>query len=190
MIGRVVDPQLPRRRHRRITGPAGLLLFACMFVPAVRGCHEPIYPIETPMFLPPYLYGLAFACGALALTRRGLRAAILAVRAITVLTILGSIVLSALAPAIGLVELLAAAVVVLAIWGDVTERRAATAMALIGAICTVWFAAWTSTPEALIGVELSLVASLGLLFGGLWWLGEAVGKPPIDVPRAVARRRD
>lgn len=188
-----VELSLGRRHHRRFTVPSGLLLFACMFLPAVKGCSAPVYPLEMPMFLPPYLYGLAFAVGALSLSARAMRHTITAVRAITVITIMGSGVLLLVAPGLGLVEMLAGALLLAAIgWGGHSERRAASAATLIGALCTTWFGLWASTPDALLGVYLSFAASVGLLLGGLVWLGETavVPVPPIVIPRAVARRRD
>src|SRR5438477_10197981 len=85
--------ELGRRRHRRLTAPAGLLLFACLFLPAVKGCSAPLYPYEMPMFVPPYVYGLALAIGAATVSARRLRRAITAIRAITIATAVGSGVL-------------------------------------------------------------------------------------------------
>jgi hypothetical protein len=185
------ERELGRRRHRRITGPSGWLLLVCMFLPAVKGCHAPIYPLEMPMFLPPYLYGLVLALGAVAATPLGVRLAIGALRAITVMTVLGSAAVILLAPPIGVIEMVSGLVVLTALgWGGHSEVRAAAATGLIGLICVMWFGAWASTSDALVGVQLSLVGSVGVTLGGLVWLVEAIAdRPPaIHVPRAVARR--
>jgi hypothetical protein len=190
---RRVEIELGRRRHRLITAPSGLLLFVCLFLPAVRGCHAPVYPLEMPMFLPPYLYGLAFAYGAATLTARGMRNAIIAIRAITIMTLAGSALLVLLSPALGIIELMISAFVFAGIaTGGHSERRAASTATIVGAICTLWFGFWTATSDALLGAYLSLASSIGLLVGGLVWLGETAANvaPLILIPRAVARRRE
>lgn len=182
-----VELELGRRRHRRITGPAGLLLFACMFLPAVKGCSAPVYPIETPMFLPPYLYGLVFAAAAATFTARGMRRAIDGLRLVTVASILGATVTMLLAPPVGVVELFAAVAVLATIgWSGHSERRAAIASLIISTMCTLWFGLWATTSEAMLGVYLAALGSVGLLVGSLVWLGEAIAaKRPISIPRAV-----
>ena len=188
-----VELELGRRRHRRITGPEGLLKFACMFLPAEKGCSAPVYPIETPMFLPPYLYGLVFAAAAATFTARGMRRTIGALRVVTIASILGATVTMLLAPPVGVVELFAAVAVLATIgWSGHSERRAAVASLIISTLCTLWFGLWATTSEAMLGVYLAAVASGALLLGSCLWLGEAIAaKRPIAVPRAVvaARRR-
>lgn len=168
-----VELQLGRRRHRWLTGPAGLALFACMFLPAVKGCGSPVYPIETPMFLPPYLYGLAFGAAGMTITVRGMRHAIRGLRVVTFAAIAISAVTLLLAPPVGVVELFAA-ICVLAIigWAGHSERRAAIAAVIVGALSTLWFGLWSATAEALVGVYLATLGSAGLLAGGLVWLAE------------------
>lgn len=188
-----LEPELGPRRHRRITGPAGAILFACLFLPAVKGCHDPVYPLEAPMFLPPYLYGLVFACAGAAVTARGLRRVISALRAITLLTIAGSLVLTLVLPPVGIVELVASTLVLVAIdWTGHSERRAAVAASVIGGFCTLWFGMWSSSSDALAGVYLATCGSVALLVGGLVWLVEtALVRPAsIVVPQAFARRRE
>jgi len=166
-----VELELGRRRHRRITGPAGAILFACMFLPAVKGCSAPVYPIEAPIFLPPYLFGLAFMIAAWAWTVRGLHRAVRLARAVTFASIACSTVTLLLAPPVGIVEL-AISVFVLATlgWTGCSERRLALAALVMGALGTLWFGLWASTAEAMIGVYLAALGSAALLVGACTWL--------------------
>ena len=168
-----VEPELGRRRHRRLTAPAGVLLFACLFLPAVRGCEAPVYPLEMPMFAPPYFYGMALACAALATTARTLRVAITALRVVTLAAVAGSVMLIVVSPGLGIVEVAATAALLATIGvGGYSERRAALLATVVGAICTLWFGLWASSRDAMIGVYLSTVGAVGLLTGGLVWLGD------------------
>jgi hypothetical protein len=190
---RRVELQLGRRRHRRITGPAGLLLFICLFLPAVRGCNDTVYPLSMPMFWHPYLYGLVFAVATASLTLRSVRYAVVALRILAWLTIVGGAILLVVAGALGIGELALGAILLAAIGRrGFSERRVALTAIAIGACSLLWFGLWAATPDALIGVYLSVLASGGMLAGGLVWLGElATGRPvPIVVPRALARERE
>jgi hypothetical protein len=187
-----VELELGRRRHRRITGASGLLLFLCVGLPLVRGCDDAraIYPFELPMFVPPYLYGLAFACAAAATTTRGLRTAIGALRALTVGAFAASGLIFVARPALGAIAAVASTLMLAAIgWSGHAEKRVAAGAILLGAAGTLWFGLCATSGDALSGVYVALAASVGLLGGGLVWLVEASTAPAIALPPAVARER-
>lgn len=192
-----VDPPVRRftpggvRVHRRLCGLSGILLFACMFLPAVRGCHGPLTPLQVPPFLPPYLYGLVFALIAMSRTSRGLSYGAIALRVLAGLVVLGSTVLVVIVPPIGIVELIAG-IILLATVGlsQPTETRVAATGIVIGLVSIVWFGIWSVGADALIGVYLSLASSIGLFAGCLAWLRALVVRPPVDMPRAIAVTRD
>lgn len=185
-VRRVVPGQ---RRPRPLIGLSGLLLFACMFLPAIRGCGAPLTPLDAPPFLPPYVFGLVLAVIALWRTARGLALGVHALRLAAVLVVIGSVLVTMLAPPIGLTELVLGCVL-LAMIGvyDASERRVAAAAMAISMICVVWFAFWSITPDALVGVHLSLIASIGLFAGSVGWLHDLVSSPAADMPRAIARQ--
>lgn len=178
-----------QRRPRPLIGLSGLLLFACMFLPAIRGCESAVTPLDTPPFLPPYIFGLVLAVIALWRTARGLAVGVHALRLAAVLVVVGSVVVTMLAPPIGLTELVLGCVL-LAVLGvyDASERRVAAAGMAISMICILWFGFWSITPDALVGVHLSLIASIGLFAGSVAWLHELVSSPAVDMPRAAAIR--
>ncbi|HEY5924249.1 MAG TPA: hypothetical protein VIV11_21375 [Kofleriaceae bacterium] len=168
-----VDLALGRRRHRRITGPAGLLLFVCLFLPAVKGCNEPVYPLAMPMFWHPYIYGAVLALGSAALTVRHLHYTVVALRIVAWLTIVGSAFLIAIAGGVALAELIVGALLLAAIGRrGYSERRVAATAIAIGVISLLWFGLWVTTPEAMVGVYVSALASAGVFVGGLVWLVE------------------
>jgi hypothetical protein len=112
-----------------------------------------------------------------------MRHAIRGLRAVTLLAIAGSAVTLLLAPPVGVVELFAGVCVLAAVgWSGDSERRAALAAIVVGALCTMWFGFWACTREALIGVYLATIGSVGLLAGALVWLVEA------SPPRQTSRR--
>jgi hypothetical protein len=187
-----VELELGRRRHRRLTAPSGLLLFVCMFLPLVRGCdaHTPIYPLELPMFLPPYLYGLAFAAAATAVTVRGMRRAVGVVRALSIVSFAGAALIFLVRPMLGMLAIAATALMLGIIgWRRCSERRVAAAVMLLGATGTLWFGLCATSADALVGVYVALAASCGLLAGGLVWLLEADYPGRHEAPGARADRR-
>ena len=184
-------PVSATRRHRSVLGTAGILLFICMFMPAMRGCsNSPVIPLDVPPFLPPYLFGLVFAAIALTRSSHGLITGVIAVRFLATLVSFAGFVVFLVAPSVGIVELTVGLVLLTAIGiGGVSELRLAATATLIGALCVTWFGLWTASVDALYGVHLSLVSSMGLLVGGALWVVEVLIQPAAAVPRAVVRRR-
>jgi hypothetical protein len=179
------------RMHRRLNGLSGMLLFACMFLPAVNGCHEPVIPLQVPPFLPPYLYGLVFALIAMSRTSRGLAYGVIALRVLAGLVVLGSTVLVVIVPPVGIIELLVGTALLVTVGlSRTTETRVAATGIVMTLVSIIWFGIWSVSSDALIGVYLSLGSSIGLFAGCRAWLRELVVRPPVDMPRAIAVARD
>lgn len=190
--------RLGPRRHRGLTGSSGLVLFVCLFLPAVKACDSPVYPITVPWAWHPYLFGLVFGLGVWATTSRGVRRMILGLRVVAYLAAAGAAVLTAVvAPDGKAQEMLfiagpfgAIAAALLAAIGvrGYSERRAAATAIAVGAGAAVWFGLWVADGGALVGAYISLGAALGLAAGGLRWLGDIARDRPEPVPGAVARQ--
>jgi hypothetical protein len=164
---------LGRRRHRWFTAPSGLLLFVCLFLPAVDGCGTPVVPIEMPYFWHPYVYGLAFAVAAFAATARWARTTTIVLRVLAWLTVTGGVLLMVESIMLGIVEL-TLGTILLAVIGarGHAERRSALTAIVVSVACTLWFGIWSGSSDAMCGVYISLTASIFLLAGSLLWLSE------------------
>jgi hypothetical protein len=193
-----VPARLGPRRHRRLTGTSGAVLFVCLFLPAVKGCGSPVYPITVPWAWHPYAFGLVFALGALATTSRGVRRMILGLRVVAYLAAAGASVLTIAVATdrhpqetlfvAGVFGGIAAALLGAIGVRGYSERRAAATAIVVGVLSAAWFGMWVSDDSALVGVYISLGAALGLVAGGLRWLGDIARDRPEPVPRAVARQ--
>jgi len=165
--------EVGRRRHRRITAPSGLLLFACMFLPAVKSCGTSVYPTEMPYFWHPYVYGLALGIASFALTAHSVRLAVRTIRALAYVAIAGGATILLLSTGLGVIELGLGAILLAAIGvRGHAERRLAITGIVLSALCLLWFGLWAGSKDALVGVYLSLGASIFLLAGSLLWLSE------------------
>lgn len=169
---RTVELELGPRRHRRITWPAGLLLFLCAFTDGAW---------QSPLLLAPYVYGLLLALAASAQTARGLRWAIDTMRALTIILFAFLSLIALVLLPVGLIAPCPAVIVLSAIgFSGRTERRAAATAIAIGILGIAWFGIF-------IGAYAPMVASVGLLVGGLVWLHESASV--LVLPDAIARSR-
>ncbi len=175
------------RRRRPLTGISGLVLFVCMFVPAWRGCnHEAIIPIQIPFVIPPYLLGLGFAIAALRV-KGGLKGPTIYLRVVLILFLVECLIAFAEEPNFGVVLLLAPTLM-LGILGfkRYSDRRIAGASIICGIGSAIWFGLFCGDHDTLIGVWLSLFASIGLAIGGLVWLVDPDPEDDgFDLPRAT-----
>lgn len=190
-----VEPPLIRcvdggriRRHRSVTGLSGILLFACLFLPAVDACGA-VRPYELPPLAPPYVYGLVFALIALSRTPRALAHGVVALRVLAVLVMVSGTLVIAIVPEVGLPEVAVGIVLLLTIGvARTTEHRVAATVIALALVSVLWFTLWSVEDTALPGVYLSLASAGGLLLGGVLWWRELAARPPVAVPAAVARR--
>ncbi|HET9627832.1 MAG TPA: hypothetical protein VFP84_41020 [Kofleriaceae bacterium] len=187
----------PRHRHRGSTGLSGALLFACMFLPALKGCDHAVRPLDMPVALPPYVYGLVFAGLALAYSPRALAWAALVLRVLALGVVIGAGFVFLEAPPVGVVGLIVGGVLLAIIrLAGTSETRVATTGAAAAAMSALWFGLLALTPDALIGVYLGLAGALGLLASCLMWLRELASAPRAlggDIfarDESFARRRD
>lgn len=174
------------RKHRPLTFVAGLVLFICMFVPASKGCGEPVVPVEMPLALwTPYVYGLAFALIACARTAVGIALATIVLRVLAWLVAVSGVALLGEVAAVGVVEIVLGIVLLATIgFRQFSEARLAITGIVISAISVTWFAWWTVTPFALAGMWLSLVSALALFAASLMWMVE-IAFAPVTLPRAT-----
>jgi hypothetical protein len=161
------------RRHRPLTGLSGIVLFACLFLPAVKGCGASITPVELPPFWSPYLYGLVFAVVALARTRSAIAGAAFVLRALGWLVVVGGGAMVVVSAPVGVVEIFVGIALLAAIGFANSEKRVAVTGMVIGAIASVWFGLWCATNGALFGAYTSLAASLGLFVSNAVWFVES-----------------
>jgi hypothetical protein len=185
---------LPRRRHRWITAPSGIVLAACVALPAVRVCGTPTYPYETPPLVTPYVLGLLVAILALVGARRAVAGLVIAIRCVVWVTVFGwglflvYIVFSD-AEIVPILVWLAIGAILLGVFGrGPPDERAAIRVTLgTAALGIVWFGLWCFDPNAMFGIYLSAGASIGVLVGGLEWRREFVrDSVPPGVPRATS----
>jgi len=191
-VNPALDAPTVARRQRRFALPTGLVLAVCIFLPTVRVCGSPTYPISMPPFWTPYLLGIGVAILGGARTLRGVRTGQIFVEVVMAISCLGW----GVAALFGGREGVMAAIVIgsigaaffrIARWGT-REERAAHLTIFCGLLCTPWFALWAFDADGMFGAWVSLCASIAIFFAGLEWRRELRNKRVDPVPRAAVVR--
>jgi hypothetical protein len=177
-------PATRRRLHRWLTCPSGAVVFACLFLPAVRVCNAPAYPYEVIGVQTPYVLGLLAALVAAARSRRVVAALVIAIRGLVWVTNLGwAVALVVVAVSDGepvpLLAWLAVTGVLIALfgWRGTDERAAARVTIAAGVSALVWFGIFLFDPGAMYGTYTGAVAASVLLIGGLEWRRQVIRDP-------------
>lgn len=166
------------RRHRWLTVPSGWLLLACLLMPALEGCNEPIYPIMLPPLYSPYVLGMVVALAAASRTRACSNWGY-ALFALVWVTLVGwgIVAISAVVDdgldRTGVLLGGCSLVLLLSASTRVSEQAIARTSLLSSACAVALFGAVTFDPDALWGVHVSLVAAIGLTIGSAWWCIES-----------------
>jgi len=185
-----MTPTVPRRK--RLALPFGVVLALCIFMPALRVCGTPTYPISMPPFWSPYVLGALVAALAAARTRGGMRGLVIAIASVVAVTAFGwgVVAMSSIeGAAIGVAILAFGVAFVVTVRKGPVEERAARATIGVGIMCTPWFTLLAFDPDGMWGAWVSLVASLALIFAGLDWRRRLrLARADQDaIPRAIAR---
>ena len=174
------EPQ-PRRQHRFVTVPSGVLPAACFFLPALQPCNKPMAPYEI-AFFPPYALGLLVAV--LAIVRaKPRRIMTLILRALGWFG-LGCMVVAtivALTEGFHPAMLLSFAVVIALIlvigWEPAAEETAAARFVIATGLAGIGFFGlflYDDPDSVLYGLYLSAAACVGLFIGGVEWRREVL----------------
>jgi drug/metabolite transporter (DMT)-like permease len=158
---------MPQRRHRWLTIPSGLLLFACLALPGYRDCGTSKAMTSNPLLVATCLFGLAAAvCAAAVVRRKGERWVAIAVAVVAVVAVSLLVLACAAFDRVyaGITLGLAAAVGVAgggAIWEREARGRPEAAAAYfrllvpvvaVGVIATAALSTWKPVPDQVINV--------------------------------------
>jgi hypothetical protein len=171
-------PQLSRRRHHRfLTLPSSALIVICMFLPIVEVCGKPMYPVEFPPIWTPYVIAVLVFVAAMIRPHR-LYALVLGIRLVfgITATIFCLWAVDELAPepiTLLPIAILALSLAIVVIKARTHELMAARVGAVSSAAGAIWFGMISTDPDALFGAQVSVLATIALAIGCVWWWIEA-----------------
>jgi len=185
-------------RRRGVLGISGWMLFACLFLPTLRVCSDPMMPIQFPPTYGVYIGGILVAVIGFSRLRRRRQQMLLTLLGIYLVTVLAFIALfiggeiaELLGLAVGAVFL---AVVFLimrrAVQVSWSERAVAIGCFVHAIIAAGWSALLAFDPGGMWGAQVSLGAASLMLFAAGGYLVSEVKDPSAsttDAPLPEAR---
>lgn len=184
-------------RRRGLLGISGWTLFACLFLPTLRVCNDPMMPIQFPPTYGIYLGGVLVAMIGLSTLRQRRRQALVAMHTLYLATLLTFVALwiggeiTELAGVIAGVVFLALLYLVIrrssrAAW---SERSVAIACFVHAMVAAAWSALLAFDPDGMWGAQVSLAAASLMLFAAGGYLVAEIKSPStrLDDPLPAAR---
>lgn len=174
-------------RRRGVLGISGWMLFACLFLPTLRVCGDPMMPLQFPPTYGVYIGGVLVAViGFTTLHRRReyLLVALLGIYLASILTFFALFLGGEVHEAVGVIAgagFLAVLVMMMrravrAVW---SERAVAVGCFLHGMIAAAWSALLAFDPDGMWGAQVSLGAASLMLFAAGGYLVHEVKDPSV-----------
>lgn len=186
----------PPVRRRSALGVSGWLLFACLFLPTLRVCGDPMMPIQFPPTYGVYLGGLliGFLGFATLRSRRGLFVALSAIYLASAFTFLAFFIGAELAEAAGMIAgLVLTGVLVLAVRSlaraQFSERAVSIGCVIHAMVSLGWSSLLAFDPDGMWGAMVSVGAASLMLFASIGYAISAAAEArratePIPLPTA------
>ena len=159
-------------RRRGVLGISGWMLFACLFLPTLRVCGDPMMPIQFPPVYGVYIGGILVAVIGFSTLRRSRRNMLIALQGLYLVTLFTFAALWLGAVFAEGVGLLAGAVFLVLTWLLMrrttlvpwTERAVAIACFVHAMVAAGWSALLAFDHDAMWGAQVSLGAASLMLF--------------------------
>ncbi len=159
-------------RRRGVLGISGWMLFACLFLPTLRVCGDPMMPIQFPPAYGVYIGGILVAVIGFSTIRRSRRNMLIALQGLYLVTLftfaaiwIGAVVADGLGMLAGAVFLVLTWLLMrrttLVKW---TERAVAIVCFVHAMVAAGWSALLAFDPDAMWGAQVSLGAASLMLF--------------------------
>lgn len=189
------DDRRPVRRRSPL-GVSGLLLFACLFLPTLRVCGDPMMPVQFPPTYGVYLGGLLVGFLGFSVARRTRRNVFYALVTIYILTAgvwlslwIGAVTTEIAGFIVGALSLAGLVLAMRAItrvaW---TERAPAVTCVVHALVSMAWSALLAFDPDGMWGAMVSLGAASLMLFAAIGYAMSTGAEERADEPGLPAAR--
>jgi hypothetical protein len=172
-------------RRRGVLGISGWLLFACLFLPTLRVCGDPMMPVQFPPTYGVYLGGILVAVigfSTLRRSRRNMLLALIGLYSVSAFTFAALFLGGVVATGVGV---LAGMVFLVLLWFMMrraalvnwSERAVAIGCFVHAMVAAGWSALLAFDPEGMWGAQVSLGAASLMLFAAGGYLVHEIKDP-------------